>query len=202
MRLSRNAARDVRRLVLDVVLLDGEQDAAPSLEDMARRAKALLDGPFKEDHRRASRRKDRGPRAPGESKAAKREDRAARTAEIRAACVARADGKCEVCEQPENERFPTEMHHLLMGRGRRTQDQDVSNCIMVCPVCHAVGHGRILQVGDVLIEWSRKHGYAETERAIRYRIDKALLADRTWPRDEDETRRLGPAVPKQEGGKP
>lgn len=33
---------DVRRLLLDVILLDGEQDAAPSLEDMAKRARELL----------------------------------------------------------------------------------------------------------------------------------------------------------------
>lgn len=33
---------DLRRLLLDVILLDGEQDAAPSLEDMAKRARDLL----------------------------------------------------------------------------------------------------------------------------------------------------------------
>ncbi len=38
---------DLRRLLLDVILLDGEQDAAPSLGDMARRAQAILDAEAK-----------------------------------------------------------------------------------------------------------------------------------------------------------
>lgn len=33
---------ELRRIALDVVLLDGEQDEAPSLDDMARRAKQAL----------------------------------------------------------------------------------------------------------------------------------------------------------------
>lgn len=126
-------------------------------------------------------------------KRATKEETNDRTAEIRAACVKRAGGECELCSAPNDDRLPAEMHHLLPGRGRRTQEQAVENCIMVCSMCHAIGHGRILMVADSLIGWARRHGYAETEKAIRYRIDKALLADPTWPRDEDETRRLGPA---------
>ena len=45
----------LRRLLLDVILLDGEQDAAPSLGDMAKRAKAILDA---EATAAASRRKN------------------------------------------------------------------------------------------------------------------------------------------------
>lgn len=35
---------DVRRLLLDVIILDSESDDAPSLADMARRARKLLEG--------------------------------------------------------------------------------------------------------------------------------------------------------------
>jgi hypothetical protein len=39
-------SEEVRRLLVEIVVLDAEQDAAPSLEDMARRAvSALRDGP-------------------------------------------------------------------------------------------------------------------------------------------------------------
>ena len=147
----------------------------------------------------SSRRKDRTPRAPGESKAAKREERNARTAEVRAECVKRADGKCELCGKDGGD---AEMHHLLPGQGRRTQEQAVSNCIMVCSFCHAVFHRRILYAGPLLLEWAAKHGYAEAAANVRRRMDKALLADPTWPRDEDETRRLGPAAPTQTGETP
>lgn len=128
-----------------------------------------------------------------ETKRATREERNERTSGIRAACVKRAAGNCELCGAIDDPRSPLEMHHLLPGRGRRTQEQSVSNCIMVCGMCHSVGHGRILYVGGSLLAWARKHGYRETEATIRRRIDKALIADPSWPRDEDETRRLGPS---------
>ncbi len=43
---------DVRRLLLDIVLLNGEQDAAPSLHDMAERASRLLGLPSSRTVRR------------------------------------------------------------------------------------------------------------------------------------------------------
>lgn len=120
-----------------------------------------------------------------------------RTAEIRAACVKRCEGKCEMCGQPEHPSFPLEMHHLLSG-GRRRWDQKVTNCLMVCPFCHDVCGGRILYAAGGLTKWAEKHGDAEARASIRRRIDKALLADPMWPRDEDETRRLGPdSIPRE-----
>lgn len=50
MKVTPAAIRDMRRLAQDVVELDGEQDEAPSLADMARRARALLAGPLREQH--------------------------------------------------------------------------------------------------------------------------------------------------------
>jgi hypothetical protein len=41
-RVAPTLSEPVRRLLVDVVVLNGEQDAAPSLEDMAQRAWAIL----------------------------------------------------------------------------------------------------------------------------------------------------------------
>ena len=174
MRLSRNAARDVRRLVLDVVLLDGEQDAAPSLEDMARRAKALLDGPFKEDHRRASRRKDRTPRAPGESKAAKREERNARVGILRTRVFDRAAGSCECCRS----RPPVEWHHLISGGARRTSEA-YETTAAICTWCHADLHRNKWHALAVMRAWARDNGYLTALAAIERRLDK--LSEATHP---------------------
>jgi hypothetical protein len=135
-------------------------------------------------------------RKPGrEAKAASRMERAQRTYDIRAACEQRADGKCETCGNEASPDYPLHMHHLLPGRGRRTQEQDVSTCVMVCMWCHEFGHsGRILYVGPGLLAWAERHGYRAAYDNVRRRMDKALLADPTWPRDEDETARLGPAA--------
>ena len=186
-KLDPRSAREVHRLCLDVVLLDGEQDAAPSLSDMARRAQALLDGPLK------PRRKIARPRSPGKTRDERRDERRDQTAAIREACAKRAGGKCETCGTEESAAYPLQMHHLLPGRGRRREQQAVENCVMVCMWCHEFGHGRILYVGPGLLAWADKHGYRAAYNNVRRRMDKALIADPTWPRDEDEVRRLGPA---------
>jgi 5-methylcytosine-specific restriction endonuclease McrA len=116
------------------------------------------------------------------------------TAYLRRICSDRAAGKCELCGQSEDGRSSLEMHHLLPGRGRRTQQQAKDNCVMVCGMCHAIGHGRVLMVADNLMSWAKRHGYTETAHVIRRRIDKALIADPSWPRDADETARLGPST--------
>jgi 5-methylcytosine-specific restriction endonuclease McrA len=116
------------------------------------------------------------------------------TAHLRRICSDRAGGRCELCGQTEDGRAPLEMHHLLPGRGRRTQQQAKDNCVMVCGMCHAIGHGRILMVGDNLLRWAKSHSYSATEAVIRRRIDKALVADPSWPRDAAETARLGPST--------
>lgn len=121
-----------------------------------------------------------------------RMDLAKRTTEVYDAVRKRAEGKCELCGQPEADGWRHEMHHLLMGSGKRRQDQDPSNCLMVCPMCHAIGHRRILMAGPGLLAWAAKYGYTRTAEVIQRRIDKALRADPAWPRNEDETRRLGP----------
>jgi hypothetical protein len=128
-----------------------------------------------------------------EAKAQSRMDRAQRTFEVREACAKRAGGKCETCGNEATEEFPLQMHHLLPGRGRRQQQQAPENCVMVCMWCHEFGHGgRIMYVGPGLLAWADRYGYREARDNIRRRMDKALIADPTWPRDADEVARLGP----------
>lgn len=146
-----------------------------------------------EEHREAKARKrvKAGPRR--KAKKMDREDQRAETAAIREVVARRAGGKCELCDGADDPRLPLEMHHLLSGRGRRVQQQAPDNCIMVCGMCHAIGHRRILMVGDNLLAWATRHGYGQTWTVIRRRIDKALLLDLSWPRSPDEIARLGPS---------
>jgi 5-methylcytosine-specific restriction endonuclease McrA len=129
-----------------------------------------------------------------ERKAASRMERAEAAYALRTACEKRAGGKCETCGNEASADYPLHMHHLLPGRGRRRQEQAVENCVMACMWCHEFAHGgRILYVGPGLLAWAERHGYREARDNVRRRMDKALLADPTWPRDEDETARLGPS---------
>jgi hypothetical protein len=69
-------------------------------------------------------------RKPGrEAKEAKRAAEAAVRAEVRAACVARAEGDCEACA-----RFAGAALHLdhFWGRAR---EESVESCWMLCPGC-------------------------------------------------------------------
>jgi hypothetical protein len=133
-------------------------------------------------------------RKPGrEAKQASRMGRAEAAYALRAACEKRADGKCETCGNEASPDYPLHMHHILPGRGRRRQEQAVENCVMACMWCHEFAHGgRILYVGPGLLAWAERHGYREARENVRRRMDKALLADPSWPRDADETARLGP----------
>jgi hypothetical protein len=154
--------------------------AATSLEEVAR----IVGGTAPK--RRPAKRFDVGRMKPTKA------DLNDRTAAVRAEVVKRADGHCEMCGNMDDPRYPLEMHHLLAGRGRRRWDQAASNCLMVCPFCHDVCGGRILYAEGFLRSWARKYGYADTLKIIERRVDKALLADPFWPRNEDQTRRLGP----------
>lgn len=71
-----------------------------------------------------------------QSKAAKKAEHNARTAEIRAACLKRSDGKCEHCSLSY---VPLDMDHFLGGSQRRSR-QSVASCWMLCGGrggCHA-----------------------------------------------------------------
>jgi len=114
MKLSPAIAKEVRRLALDVVLLDGEQDEAPSLMDMARRAKRLLDGPLKE------RRVAKVVALPGLSRDERRELQLYDYDQAKAEALVRSAGRCE---WHTDGRRCTETgcdpHHVLGGAYRK-----------------------------------------------------------------------------------
>lgn len=165
--MNRNT-KEIRRLCLDVILLDGEQDAAPSLADMARRAKALLDGPLAVTRR---------PARPSvkAKKAAKAEKKAARV-EIRGSVFLRAQHACELCQVRRAE----ELHHLLAGVGNRTPEETVETCVAACRPCHKAWHAGDLEVLEASRLAAVTNGSAEAAAAVQRRIDKvrAVRAER------------------------
>ena len=82
--------------------------------------------------RERRREKTRGTRL---AKVAKRATLREETAELRAKVVLLAGGKCERCGD-EVAPLWGHMHHLYPGRGRRTQEQSVTNCAWLCGRCH------------------------------------------------------------------
>jgi hypothetical protein len=100
------------------------------------------------------------------AKAGKRAAKNAETAALRAACVARADGRGELCGHPlDMER--AEMCHLDGGSGKRTQQQSIRNCVMEHHDCHQ-GRGGFDVVPRQWIpeveRWAERHGYSLPER--------------------------------------
>lgn len=172
MKLTPAASRDMRRLALDVVLLDGEQDAAPSLADMARRAKALLDGALRE--------KRRAPKklAPGKTREERRAETKARRAAIRAEVFARAErergGRCEwYCERPAEE-----WHHIFQG-GERSARESTATTAAACVACHRAYHKADRDTLRNAATWAVEHGFREAAREIAHRIDLAEMTRRT-----------------------
>lgn len=123
----------LRRLLLDVVLLDGEQDAAPSLVDMARRAKAMLDA---EGARKARRRVKAAPRIIREK--ATKAQRADNDATTRRIVFARCHSQCELCP-PYSRLQAEELHHLGAGTLRKLYSGPNATCA-ACWHCHRAWH--------------------------------------------------------------
>lgn len=100
-------------------------------------------------------------------KRATREEGNQRTAEIREACVRRADGRGELCGEPFSDLYPAEMCHLDGGNGKRRQQQSERNCLMEHHLCHQ-GAGGLDRVPTVWLpfvkEWAQRHGYPLPER--------------------------------------
>jgi hypothetical protein len=160
--------REIRRLCLDVVLLDGEQDAAPSLADMARRAKALLDGALAPRKRvaRDVRAVDLRP-----TKEQRKDERRRKVAEIREAVFVRADGRCECCCNAE----PTEWHHVVSG-GLRRHAESFETTAAVCFLCHLELHRGDHGALCSMRLWARVNGFARAQAAIEHRIAKVSEA--------------------------
>ncbi len=50
----------------------------------------------------------------------------------------RAGGLCELCMEYK----PLQLHHIIGGRGKRTQCETEYSCIMLCMDCHSEVHSR------------------------------------------------------------
>lgn len=120
--------REIDDLLRDVILLDGEQDDAPSLADMARRAKGVLATRVVGRRDSTEWRRALKSKAKADAKAKSKAKKEARR-EVREACVARADGVCEACS-----RWTGESLHLDHFHGR-AREESVESCWMLCPRC-------------------------------------------------------------------
>lgn len=168
--------REIDRVLLDVILLDGEQDEAPDLSDMARRSKAIL--AKRDEERRRRRRTGKVVAVPGKSRAQRKVERNDRARRIRAAVFARAGGRCEFCaarhEAHPDHRIqrPEELHHII-GGGLRRKMESTETTAAICIDCHR-GWGRSdPEVLAAAKAWALRGGRRLALREIDHRIWKA-----------------------------
>lgn len=118
--------------------------------------------------------KSLGRRKSGQASAAAR---AQRTAEVRQAVFARANGRCECC----GSRTPAELHHLLSGPSRRSRES-AETCAAVCAWCHVDLHRNREDAIHRLRTWAAGSGYVEATSALTHRLDKIEEARRPHER--------------------
>lgn len=153
--------RRFRALASDVVLLDGDQDDAPSLGSMAIEAARLLELTAERKGRKLPKVK-----APGTPQSERAEAKWQHTETVKAR-VFKRDGCCVLCEGPIHD-----MHHLLYGSGNRTQGERVETCASVCRTHHDAAHDGDVGTLVQLVAWAWGLGYAEAARATERRIAK------------------------------
>ena len=121
----------------------------------------------------AEKKRKRGKRSPS-PQAVRREERKERAPEIRAAVMARADGKCEWCGR---EGFVLEWAHVIDGNGFKRQHEDVTTTAAACADCHHRGwHGsgpRRMQTLRDAKAWALRLGFREALAEIERKIAKA-----------------------------
>lgn len=96
-------------------------------------------------------------------KAEKRKLHREYTTALRLDVFNRAQELCELCQT----NYPTEMHHLEGGHGRRRQLQAIDNCMAVCLDCHRRYHRDPLAFHAHIEEWAAEHGYPMPSRFRR-----------------------------------
>ena len=106
--------------------------------------------------------------------AVRRDERKERAPEIRAAVMARADGKCEWCGR---EGFVLEWAHVIDGHGSKRQHEAENTTAGACADCHLRGwHGsgpRRMQTLRNALEWALRLGFKDAAREIERKIEKA-----------------------------
>lgn len=166
--------RAIQQLCRDVIVLDSDEDDAPCLSDMARRAQGILAAV-------APKRSRAMPRHPAVGagkvrKAAKKEERRAKVAAIREAVFARAGANCEFCRMPVGV-LPLEWHHII-GGGLRRHRESVETTVAICRPCHDDWERGSLLVLAEAVEWAARHKFGGALAAINRRVAKVEEARR------------------------
>jgi hypothetical protein len=112
------------------------------------------------------------PPPPGKTKAERKEERNERAAEIRAAVMERADGRCEWCHR---DGFALEWAHIF-GGGERRHREDVTNTAANCWDCHRGWENAKPATFADAKAWARAYGFREALREIEHREALALAS--------------------------
>jgi hypothetical protein len=153
--------RQVKQLLLDVVKLDdvlGHEDDAPALEDMARRAKKMLD-----DDSGARRRKLKKTLPTRKAKAEQALANLEAHRRLRERAFLRADGRCELCGVPFKVNEQVHLHHLEGGPGKAKREQ-LCNVMAVHSTCHEAYHMSVASFVEAVRGWCQRHGYPLPKR--------------------------------------
>jgi 5-methylcytosine-specific restriction endonuclease McrA len=150
----------IRRLLCDVMILDSEIEAAPALDDMARRARAIIEA---ERARKARVRAKATPRR--QARELRSLADSARAFDLRAAAMKR-DGRCQLCDDP-SVREGLDLHHLDLGAGKARRER-ISNVMMAHRTCHDAYHANERAFVGRVKTWCRAYGYPlPNRRAFR-----------------------------------
>lgn len=180
--------KEIDRLALDVILLDGEQDEAPDLADMARRAKAIL---AKRDEERRHKAPAKVIALPGKSKEQRDETRllkyqaAKRVAAERAGARFVSDGVGSAlvvqpprCEEYTNGKRCTEEgvdpDHVLGGAYRQECERLGSDGLMIrCRAHHEQKHANLPSRAYQLNQ-AKEHAIRIGSRSLLALVEKAI----------------------------
>ena len=122
------------------------------------------------------RRRGREKRAPGVTREDRREARNERAAEIRAAVMERANGRCEWCGR---EGFALQWAHVIDGNGARQAHESVETTAAACSDCHLRGwHRNEMPTLRNAYEWALRLGFREAAHEIEKKIAKVEEARR------------------------
>lgn len=110
------------------------------------------------------------PEVPGKTRATRKEERNERAAEIRAAVMERANGKCEFCGR---DGFALEWAHIF-GGGDRRHREDVTNTAANCWDCHRGWEKAKPETFRDAKDWAIRNFFGEALKEIEHR--EALAA--------------------------
>lgn len=109
-------------------------------------------------------------KASRDKKQAAREARSERAAEIRAAVMARAEGRCEWC-RAWGTGLVLEWHHII-GGGLRRKRESVETTAAICHQCHREWERSVWTTLHDALAWSLRLGLQGAQAAIKKRISK------------------------------